>query len=130
MTCSPACWTVDAVDTLVRVAGAAVAVWGGLVLAVAGAFLTPFRIGTVLVPVSVVLVVLGNVALVRFTYAVTGSRLLALLPGVAWFGVSLLWAARTTEGDLVLYQTNWVATVYLLAGCLAVASSSIMNLGS
>ena len=42
-------------DPGLRIAGAVVGVWGGVLLAVFGAFFTPFRSGAVLVPVSLVL---------------------------------------------------------------------------
>jgi hypothetical protein len=109
---------------LITVAGAVVASWGAAVLAIAGAFLTPFRVGGVLVPVSLLLVVLGNVGLMWFAYDVTGRKFLGLLPGLVWLGVSLIGADRTTEGDLVLIQSNWVATVYLIAGCVAIAGTA------
>ena len=37
-------------------------------------------------------------------------------------------SGRTTEGDLVLYQSNWVATAYLFAGAatITVAGYRIM----
>jgi hypothetical protein len=40
------------VELGLRVAGTAVAVWAGALLAFVGSLLTPYRIGTVLVPVS------------------------------------------------------------------------------
>lgn len=106
---------------LTRGAGAVVAVWGAVVVSVYGAFLTPFRIGQVLVPVAVVLAVVGNAVLIWFAHDVTGNKFLGLLPGVVWVALSFLGADRTTEGDLVLYQSNWVATVYLFAGAATVA---------
>jgi hypothetical protein len=104
-----------------RVAGAVVAVWGAVVLSAYGAFLTPFRLGEVLVPVAVVLAVGGNALLIQFAHGVTGNKILALLPGLVWVALSFLGVERTTEGDLVLYQSNWVATVYLFAGAGTVA---------
>ena len=108
-------------DALVRVAGAVVAIWGGVLLAFTGAFLTPFRIGTVLVPVAIVLAVAGNAVLIWFAYDVTGNKFLGLLPGLVWLAWSFVFADRTKEGDLVLVQGNWVATVYLFAGSATIA---------
>jgi hypothetical protein len=96
--------------------GAAIAVWGALVLAAYGAFISAFRVGALLVPVAVPIAIVGNAALIWFAYRVTGHKFLGLLPGLLWVAVSFVWSSRTTEGDLVLYQSNWVATVYLLAG--------------
>ena len=105
---------------VLRWVGAAVAVWGAVLIATFGAFITPWRVGTVLVPVALPLAVLGNAALIRFAYRVTRNKFLGLLPGLVWVVVSFVASARTTEGDLVLYQSNWVATVYLLAGAATV----------
>jgi hypothetical protein len=108
-------------ETLVRVGGAVIAVWGGMLLAFYATFMTPYRIGTTLVPVSVVLVIVGNAALIWFSYCTTRNKFLALLPGLVWLGLAYLGADRTTKGDLVLYQKNWVGTVYLFAGAGTVA---------
>ena len=108
------------VDTVLRGVGAAVAAWGGFVLAVFGAFISAFRIGTVLVPLALPLALVGNALLVWFAYRVTENKFLALLPGLIWIVVSFVWSSRTTEGDLVLYESNWVATAYLLVGSATV----------
>ena len=107
-------------DVLVTVGGLVVACWGAVVLAAAGAFLTPFRIGPELVPISVVLVVLGILALTRFTHAVTDNPWLSLIPGGIWLVISFVWSTRTNEGDMVLVAQNWVASVYLFAGVLTI----------
>lgn len=99
----------------VRVGGAVVAIWGGLLLAIYGAFLTPVRVGTVLVPVSVVLAIAGNAVLAWFAYHTTNSRVVGVLPGVVWVIVSFVWSTPTREGDLVLVNT-WVSTLYLFLG--------------
>ena len=71
----------DPVDAALRGAGAAVAAWGAVVLAVYGAFITPLRVGTVLVPVALVFAVVGNLMLIWFAHEVTRNRWLALVPG-------------------------------------------------
>jgi hypothetical protein len=106
-------------DLAIRAAGALVALWGAVLLGLIGAFLTPLRFGGTLIPVSVLLVIVGNAALIWFAYRVTESKLLGLLPGIVWLAVTMLGVERTTEGDLVL--TNWVATLYLYAGAITVA---------
>jgi hypothetical protein len=108
------------VETLLKIAGLVVACWGAILLAAVGAFLTPYRIGSVLVPISVVLVVAGIVAVTRFAFAVTEHAWLSLTPGLLWLVLSFSWSARTTEGDLVLVQQDWVATVYLLVGSVTI----------
>jgi hypothetical protein len=99
-----------------RLVGLVVACLGGALLAIVGAFLTPYRIGSVLVPVSLVIVLVGIVALTRFAHEVTDRAGLSLLPGGVWLVLSLVLSSRTSEGDLVLTSQNWVATVYLLVG--------------
>ena len=60
-------------DLAVRAAGALVALWGAVLLAAIGAFLTPLRLGATLIPVSVLLAIVGNGALIWFAYRVTES---------------------------------------------------------
>ncbi len=103
-------------------AGTAVACLGALVLGLVGAFLTPFRIGSVLVPISLVIVAAGLAGLVWFTYVITSHLGLSLLPGVVWLVLSLVLAARTDEGDLVLINQNWVANAYLLVGSVTIGA--------
>ncbi|HEY7223482.1 MAG TPA: hypothetical protein VH561_07725 [Micromonosporaceae bacterium] len=107
-------------EVLLRLAGVVVASAAAFVLAVVGAFLTPLRVGTVLVPVSLVLVVAGLVAIMWFTRAVTARAGFALIPGGVWLIVSLALSVRTHEGDLVLVQQDWVALVYLLLGTVTI----------
>ena len=107
-------------DLLVKAGGLVVACWGAVLLAAVGAFLTPYRIGSVLVPISVVLVVTGILGLTQFAHEVTGHTWLSLIPGLIWLLISFGWSARTNEGDLVLVEQNWVATVYLLAGAVTI----------
>ena len=92
-----------------------------MLLALVGGFLTPYRLGGVLVPISLAIVIAGNWLLVRLTHETTGSIGLSLLPPVVWLLITLALARRTTEGDLVLAGNNWVANVYIIVGCVAAA---------
>ena len=103
-----------------RVAGVAVGGLGAFLLAMTGAFLTPYRIGSVLIPLSLVLVVAGLAILTRFAHSVTDHVGLSLIPGAVWLIFSLILSSRTAEGDLVLVQQNWVATGYLLVGSVTI----------
>lgn len=94
--------------------------WAGFVLAVLGVFWTPLMIGTVRVPVSILLAVGGNLGLIWLGWRLTRHRFLALVPGLIWAVVALLGANITTEGDLLLASNNWVALVFLLSGSVAV----------
>lgn len=101
-----------------RLIALVVAGWLGVLLALFAGFLTAYRLNGWLIPVSLVFVVAGLSAMTRFTFAVTRHVWLSVLPGVVWLIVSLVLSSRTREGDLVLVQQNWVATVYLLLGSI------------
>lgn len=96
---------------------------GGLVTAVIEAFLTPLRIGTTRAPFSILLAVVGNVLLVWFTYRATSHKGAAVLPGLVWFAIMIIAAARTTEGDLLLTGNNWVGVATIFAGTIGFAGA-------
>jgi hypothetical protein len=104
----------------IRIGGAIVGLWGGVLLAIYGAFLTPLRVGGALLPVSLLLAVGGNVLLIWFTYQATRHNFVALIPSLIWVGLSFFASTRTTEGDLVLIDSNWVSVLYLLAGSVTI----------
>lgn len=106
--------------TVVRGAGLLVGLVGAVVLSVFGAFLTPFRIGTVLVPVSLVIAIAGPILVMRFVRYVTGGALPMIIAGVAWVAATFPLANVRAEGDLVLTQ-QWVALLYLFLGPVVVA---------
>jgi hypothetical protein len=103
---------------VIRGLGLFVGIWGGVLLAAVGALYSPFRIGGVLLPLSVLIVVAGMILLIRFTYDATGHKWLSLVPGVVWLALTVMVSSRRTEGDLLLAQANWVATAYLFAGSI------------
>jgi len=107
-----------------RVLGTLVGVAAAVVTAVLEAFLTPLWWDGVRVPLAVLLAVLTNLAVLWFTHEVTRSRLLTLLPGIAWMGVMIVLSARTTEGDIVLAGDNWVALGTILAGVAGYAAGA------
>ena len=100
-------------------AGAVVGVLLGFVSALVEVFWAAAYVGPVRFPVSAVLAVVGNVALVRFTWWVTGSRGLALLPGLAWMVPVVIASGGTSEGDQLLRADNWVALATLFGGAVA-----------
>ncbi len=108
-------------ELLVRIAGTIVAVAGGALLGVYATLMTPYRVGGTLVPISLLLAVGGNAALIWFGYFTTRNKFLALLPGLVWAGFAFLGVDRTREGDVVLYQQNWVGTVYLFVGAITIS---------
>jgi len=109
------------IEMALRVGGTIVAMWGSVLLALIGAFLTPVRVGGVLVPVSVLIAIVANVGLMRFAYVTTRHRGLAVLPGVVWIVLAFMATSGTSEGDIVLTSNNWVGPVYLLTGSATVA---------
>lgn len=105
--------------------------WGVLAVLVAAwlalveLFWLPWRLAGVPVPVSVLLAVVGNLALVTVAHRVSGSRLVAVLPAVVWLAVVLRGAVPTPEGDLLVTGgdglTQLVNLGFLLLGVLAAA---------
>ena len=97
-----------------------VAVW----LAVVEVFWLPLRVGGVLVPVSVVAAVAGNLLMPRLALRLAESRLVAGLTGVAWLVVVVAGMIRRPEGDLLITgggATGVVNLAFLLCGVLAAA---------
>lgn len=84
-----------------------------------GAFLVPLRVGTVRVPVSLLIAGVGNLLL-----GLTGGRLLGaagvLLPGALWLGLAVLLGSRRREGDLII-PGDVVGTLFLAVGALGFA---------
>lgn len=90
-----------------------------LLLAVWGAFLVPLRIGTVPLPVAVLVALVGNAALGWW-----GGRLLgrpgAAGPGLVWLAVALSLGSQRREGDLVV-PGSAMGLVFLLVGAVTSA---------
>ena len=95
-------------------------VWGLVAVLVAGwlavveVFWLPLRIGGVLVPLSIVVAVVGNLLLTAAAHRLSGSRVVAVLPAVVWLGVAVAAMMRRPEGDLVLAGTGALGTISLL----------------
>jgi hypothetical protein len=110
---------------LVLVLWAGVAVVAAAWLALVEIFWLPLRAGTVLVPVSLVVAVLGNVVVVEGAHRLSGSRVVAVLPAVTWLGVALAASSRRPEGDLVIPGGNsdigQLGLAFLLSGVVAAA---------
>lgn len=106
--------------------------WGLVAVVVAGwlalvqVFWLPLRVGGVLLPLSVVVAVVGNLLLPAAALRVSGSRLVAVLPAVAWLVVAVGAMVRRPEGDLVMTgggATGVVNLAFLMIGVLAAAFS-------
>jgi hypothetical protein len=100
------------------VLGVAVAAW----LAVVEVLWLPLRVGGLLVPVSVLAAVVGNLLLVDLVLRLTASRAVALLPAVTWVGVAAAASMRRPEGDLLIVGSGGLGAVglaFLVLGVLA-----------
>ena len=112
--------------TVVAVTGGAVAVVAGAAwLALVEVFWLPLRVGGVLVPVSVVAAVVGNLLLVGLALRLTGSRLVAALPALTWGVVVVAAMDRRPEGDLILTGQGALGVVNLAFLLLGVAAGAV-----
>jgi hypothetical protein len=110
-------------DRAARVLGLLIALLLAAVSAAFEVFYTPLYLGSSRFPVSLLAAVVGNVGLVYFTYLVTGRRIAAVGPALVWVAVMVVAASRTSEGDLVLTDNNWVGIGTMLAGSVALAGA-------
>jgi hypothetical protein len=116
-----------------RVGGGAVAIAAAAWLAVVEVFWLPLRVAGVLVPVSVVAAVVGNLLLVGLALRLSGSRLVAALPALTWGAVVVAAMDRRPEGDLILTGTGALGAVdlaFLLLGLAAAAVAVGRTLGT
>ena len=90
-----------------------------LLLALWGAFLVPLKVGTIPVPVSVLLALVGNAALGWWGGRLYG-RLGAAGPGIVWLVVALSLSTQRREGDLVV-PGSAMGLLFLLVGAVASA---------
>ena len=90
-----------------------------VLLALWGSFLVPFRVGSTLVPVSLVIAVVGNVLVGRAASRLAGSTG-PLVTGVLWVGLTLVLSSRRAEGDVVV-PGSAVGLAFLVVGALASA---------
>lgn len=103
------------------VLGVVAAAW----LAVVEVFWLPFRLGGVLVPVSVLAAMAGNLLLVDVVLRRSGSRTVAVLPALAWAGVASAATLRRPEGDLLIVGTGGLGAVGLAFLLLGVAAAVV-----
>jgi hypothetical protein len=104
--------------------------WGAVAVLVAGwlalveVFWLPLRIGGVLVPLSVLAAVVGNLLLVGAAHRLSGSRVVAVLPALVWLVVAIAAMNQRPEGDLVMTGGGVTGTInlgFLLLGVTAAA---------
>ena len=109
---------------LARAGSAVTVVVAAAWLALVEVFWLPLRVAGVLVPVSVVAAVVGNLMLVAWALRRTRSRAVAVLPAVVWVTVAVGAMTRRPEGDLILTGGGALGTVnlaFLLLGVTAAA---------
>ncbi|MCW2699143.1 MAG: conserved rane protein of unknown function [Blastococcus sp.] len=102
------------------VLGVLAAAW----LALVEIFWLPLRVGGVLLPVSVLAAVAGNLLLVGQAHRLSGSRAVAVLPAATWLVIAVGAMVRRPEGDLILTgggATGVVNLLFLLLGVTAAA---------
>src|SRR5215203_1869192 len=95
-------------------------------LALVEVFWLPLRVGGLLVPLSLVAAVVGNLLLPAAALRFSGSRLVAVLPAVAWLVVAVAAMIRRPEGDLVMTgggATGVLNLAFLMLGVVAAAFS-------
>lgn len=103
-------------------AAVVVATW----LALVEVFWLPLRVAGALVPLSIVAAVVGNLLLPAAALRLSGSRLVAVLPALAWLVVAVGAMVRRPEGDLVMTGggvTGVVNLAFLMLGVLVAAVS-------
>jgi len=87
-------------------------------LAVVEAFLVPLRVGTVPLPICVLLAVAGNVVLTKLAVRQTGSIVCGVLQPVLWLAVIVVLSVPRAEGDLIV-PGSATGLVFLFAGAVA-----------
>ncbi|MBO4206087.1 hypothetical protein [Micromonospora echinofusca] len=116
----PAPWLRTA-DLVLRAVAGVLAVAGALLTGLVELMLAGVRVGGHLVGVAVPVVVVANVALSWFAHRAVGAGWAVALPAVPWFGLMVVAAVRTDEGDLLLAGDNWVGLAMIVAGAMTFA---------
>lgn len=116
----PAPWQ-HVADLVLRVVAGALAVCGALLTGLVELMLATVRVGGHLIGVSVPVVIAANLALSWFANRAVGSAWAVALPAVPWFGLMVVAAVRTAEGDLLLAGDNWVGLAMIVAGAMTFA---------
>lgn len=106
-------------DPLVlRIAAGLLVTVASVGLAVVESFLVPLRVGSIPLPLCVVLAVAGNVLLTRLAGRQTGSILAAALQPALWLLTVVVLSLPRPEGDVIVAGTV-TALVFLFAGSVA-----------
>ena len=106
-------------DWVLRIAAVLVGTVLLVVTATIAAFLSAFRVGATLVPISWAVAVAGIVVGLWVTWYGSQVNGLTGIPALAWFGAMLWLSSKRAEGDLAV-QGNWVGYGLLLLGMVAI----------
>ncbi len=87
-------------------------------LAIVEAFLVPLRIGTVPLPMSVLLAVAGNAGLTKLAVRQTGSIVWGVLQPILWLLVIVVLSLPRPEGDVIVPGTA-MGLAFLFVGAVA-----------
>ena len=101
-----------------RVAAGVLTSLFSVVLALVEAFLVPLRVGTLPLPICVLLAVAGNVVLTKLAVRQTGSVVVGVLQPVLWLLVVVVLSLPRAEGDLIV-PGSATGLVFLFAGAVA-----------
>ena len=102
----------------VRVAAGVLISLFSVALALVGAFLVPLRVGTVPLPICVLLAVAGNVVLTKLAVRRTRSIAWGVLQPALWLVVIVVLSLPRAEGDLIV-PGSATGLVFLFAGAVA-----------
>ena len=109
-------------ERLIKIAGVVVSVLAAVLSATLELFMTPLRIGGVLIGAAIVAAVAGNYAISWFAVTTVGRRWALAPPWAVWTVIMFLAAGtRTAEGDYLISGDDWIALVTILAGSLTFA---------
>jgi len=119
-------------DAALRLAGGVVTLAGSLLVGLLMFVTLPWRVstalGTVRVPVAVVIVVGGLAALFWYAPRATGTRWAALLPLAAWSVTVVVALGAGDPGGALLLADDWVAVLCLFGGTVVAVVGTALAL--
>ena len=116
-----------AADRALRILAVVVGTAAAVLVALAGGFLVPLRIGSTAAPICLLVAVLGNVAALRYTYRVSGWKAAMTAPALAWLITTMPLTIRRDEGDLIITGTA-TGFALLVLGSLALAGTAYVGI--
>ncbi|MBN1173969.1 MAG: hypothetical protein JXA67_17480 [Micromonosporaceae bacterium] len=111
----------EALEAGLRAAGLLTAIGLAVVSAMYEAGWCAWYLFETRLPISLVLALVGNPAIVWFASSTTGWRAAGIFPAIAWCCVWFPASVQTSEGDLIVASGNWVGVATTLLGPLAFA---------